>query len=172
MTKLLDYYFRNTLLYDILIGVVVCIIYSLYTLYSKEEILALPTDEDIKDIASETITIILTITGFVLTFLTIIITFKENVKKEQRFDCNSPDIQNIFYNSKLYPETVKHIKNTVKSLILSCVVIYMTRLFRYHNYELIYFSTLYGISILIVSIVKSLFIINKVIDFQSMKNQK
>lgn len=170
MTKLLDYYFRNTLLYDILIGIIVCITY--YTIYSKEEILTPPSDEDIKDIASETITIILTITGFVLTFLTIIITFKENVKKEQVFDCNSPDIQNIFYNSKLYPETVKHIKNTVKSLIISCVIIYMTRLFLYQNHEIIYFSTLYGISILIVSIVKSLFIINKVIDFQSMKDQK
>ncbi|GHE29130.1 hypothetical protein GCM10017764_09760 [Sphingobacterium griseoflavum] len=106
--------------------------------------------------------------GFVLTFLTIIVTFKES-SKEISTEKDITTIKEHFYNSTLYPETVKHIKNTLKSLIIASIFIYMGRIFVSENHVLLYYVSLYGIVVLLISILKSLYIISKVIDLQIAK---
>lgn len=164
--KLLDYYFRNTIAFDIIIGLLIC---SMYLWVNNEGILVLPNEDYVKNITSETVTILLTIIGFVLTFLSIIITFKEG--KSEYNNTDTTNVQTIFYKSRLYFETIKHIKNTIKSLMTSAIAIYLTRFIFFNNLKFIYLAALFGISILIISVVKSLFIINKVIEFQSQKSK-
>src|SRR5690606_28374955 len=92
-------------------------------------IILLPNADKIISITTDITNISLTISGFILTLLTVLITFKtsNNVKKIE-LDSDKPLFE-LFFATGLYFETTKHLKNCIKSLILISVLGFSLKIF-------------------------------------------
>lgn len=110
---ILDVYFRKPLFWDYIIASISSV--TIIILYSKNKI-SIPDVQDSYSLTGDLTNITLTLAGFILTILTVLITFKDN-SKETIEDENEPTF-NKFFNTDFYYETVKHLKNCIKSIII------------------------------------------------------
>src|SRR5690606_26011444 len=123
---LLNKYFQRPLFWDYSLCFLICII-SIY-LY-KKNILDLPPAADSISVTTDVTTISLTLSGFILTLLTVLITFKSGSHIKKIEPENSETIFNLFFASSYYFETIKHLKNCIKSLIFVAIVGFGIKLF-------------------------------------------
>ena len=108
-SKLLDRYYKRPVLYDILLNVlVICGLIGL----ERYDVFHFDFNEKSNDIA----TIGLTIAGFILTLLTILLTLKSNsILSSEKDELNAFE---IFLASDLYSKSVAILKNGVIILII------------------------------------------------------
>ncbi|MBZ4036347.1 hypothetical protein K6T82_16360 [Flavobacterium sp. 17A] len=165
---ILDKYFQRPIFWDYFLCYVFCSL-SIYLVY-KEKI-QLPTDNDTIAITSDITNISLTLSGFILTLLTVLITFKSgsNIKK---IESDSDDtVFNLFFASGYYFETVKHLKNCIKSLIFIAVIGFMIKLFLPLEYKSkAFFFNVPGLCIIILTISRCVLILNKVLELQQQEH--
>jgi hypothetical protein len=164
MKTLLNFYFRFPVKVDYCLIFILVFILNKYFFNCSYH---LPDNQSILEMASETITILLTLSGFILTFLTVLITFKLDVRKidEEDYDKMSPIEK--FCTTDLFFETTSHLKNAVKSIVFTSLTIYIIRVLSLDiGMVILYLSTIGGIVILILTILRSLFILDKILDLQ------
>jgi len=109
--SLLDRYYKRPSVYDLIITIVIII---LLVILEQKNIIKLDFDCESKTIAG----IGITISGFVLTILTILITLKSNelsIKEKKKKNNNS---FKIFLKSELYGQSINILKNGVLSLLI------------------------------------------------------
>lgn len=167
---ILNKYFRRPLFWDYSLCFIICIL-SIY-LYRKNKII-LPTASESISVTTDVTTISLTLSGFILTLLTVLITFKSgsNIKKIENE--NSETVFNLFFASSYYFETIKHLKNCIKSLIFIAVIGFGIKLFINQNFRIYaFFFNEIGLTIIILTIWRCLLILNKILDFQKEENDK
>ena len=112
-------YFEKPILWDycllVLINIILCFLVNC-------GILIIPEDEYSLSMTSDIANIGFTSAGFVLTFLTLLITFKSSSTISNETDYETDTLFNLFLTTGLYDETIKHLKNAVKSLIFMAMI--------------------------------------------------
>lgn len=164
---MLNHYFKRPLFWDYLISTITCITISLC---KKRFVIIFPKEEYVYSITSDLSTISLTLSGFILTLLTVLITFKSStgITKENYNEDNT--VFELFFASDLYFETVKVLKDCIKSLVFISVIGYTLKLainIVTHNF-LFYFNVL-SLIIILLTLSRSLFVLSKIIDMQKGK---
>ncbi|TSD63974.1 hypothetical protein FFF34_015540 [Inquilinus sp. KBS0705] len=161
---MINSYFRRPLVWDYTLALAVC--GTTYYLCHKN-ILILPKPQYTITTASDLSTIALTLAGFILTLLTVLITFKSGSSIDNRSKMDDHTVFEIFFATNLYFETVKHLKNCVKSLTIISVIGYSLKLFlNEDNHKYIYFFNVLGLIIIALTLWRSLLILTKIINLQ------
>lgn len=161
---MLDRYFRNPLLYDYSLGLLISI--SILYIYIRGYF-KLPKIEYTLSTSSDLSTISLTLAGFILTLLTILITFKAGSKIDKSVNPEKQTIFDLFFVTNLYFETTKHLKNCIKSLLFISVLGYSLKLLLSESLlKYLFFSNSLGLVILVLTLLRSLLILTRIIDLQ------
>lgn len=163
---ILDLYFRRPIFWDFLISLFLCIVsYYLF----KNGIIELPTKEETIAITTDITTISLTLAGFILTLLTVLITFKSSSPINIKKNGNEVDqtVFSLFFTSGYYFETVRHLKNCIKSLIFIAVFGFAIKLFLPATYKPnAFFFNVIGLGIILLTIWRCVLILSKVLELQ------
>lgn len=111
MSEILDKYYKRPILYDLILNfVIVGLLFSL----NNEGIIRLDFDENSTNVGS----VGLTISGFILTLLTILLTLKSNsIIKGEKVTSGS-NAFHVFLASDLYKKSISILKNGVIILLL------------------------------------------------------
>jgi len=161
---ILDKYFKRPILYDYLLSLIVAII--LFVIYNKE-IINLPKNERTISMTSDLANVGLTSAGFILTLLTVLITFKSSTKINKDNYKNDDSLFDLFFASDLYFTTVRILKNCIKSLILISVIGYSLKLGMPKDYlKYVFFYNVFGLIIISLTLYRCLLILTKVLKMQ------
>lgn len=161
---MVDRYFKRPLIWDYSFAIVLSV--GVMILYNKK-LIVLPKEEYIISIASDLSNVSLTLAGFILTLLTVLITFKSGSKVTKDSNNENDSLFELFFATDLYFQTVKHLKNCTKSLIVVTIIGYTFKLSLNQNcYYYIYFSNIFGLVIIILTLWRSLLILTRIINLQ------
>lgn len=161
---MLDQYFKKPIFWDYAIAsIVTCVAFILCNYH----LFLIPKEEYLISIASDLSTISLTLAGFILTLMTVLISFKASNETKKNNDAADLNLFEMFFNSKLYFQTVQFLKNGIKSLIFISVLGYVIKLlFNQGKYHLLYFYNYFGLVIIVLTLWRSLIILTKIIKIQ------
>lgn len=163
---MLDRYFKHPVFWDYVISffITVTVSYFLKMGYFK-----IPSTEHLYSTASDMSTISLTMAGFILTLLTVLISFKSTNKIDKQNIQENDKIFDIFFVSKLYFQTVVILKNAIKSLTLIALIGYLLKLTLNSDTLLImYFYCIFSISILLFTLWRSILILGRIVKMQEL----
>ncbi|MFS4457368.1 hypothetical protein [Maribacter sp. 2304DJ31-5] len=171
--NIFDYYFSRPVVWDLTI---VLAFMSLYFFLLRECLLILPDSDSINTLTLEVSNIAFTSAGFVLTFLTLLITFKvganvskEDIKKNQKekdADKKKINIFDIFLASDYYNETIRHLKNAIKVLIAIALIGYLLKLvFISLIDEVHHFFNIAGVVLISATLLRCLVVLTKILKF-------
>ncbi|RZK43055.1 MAG: hypothetical protein EOO90_05215 [Pedobacter sp.] len=162
--KILDLYFRIPILLDYSVSITICAL--AYKLRSVN-FLPLPKTEQIYSMSSDLTTIGLTLAGFILTFLTVLITFKaDNKVRADNYDPDAPVFE-LFFGSHLYFLTIGHLKNATKSLVVITVIGYIVTLVASEaSIGYLYYYNIIGITIITLTLWRCLLIVSNILKMQ------
>lgn len=134
-------------------------------------IIIYPDKDTLTSISSDLFTISLTIAGFVLTLLTILITFKSSTTTNKDSNPEKESLFNLFFATNYYFETVKHLKNAVKSLLLISISgFFIKLLITPHALIALFYFSAFGLVIIAITLARSLIILSKIIQLQKDKH--
>ena len=156
---ILDYYFRRPVFWDYLISIVVS--GSLLYCFTQLNII-IPKGSDSYSSTGDISNIAFTMAGFILTILTVLITFK---------DSTGENINNAFarfFNSGYYHQTVEYLKNCIKSIIIVAIVGFFLKIFipeDYRNY--LFFFNVFALLVTFLSIWRCILILSKILVLQN-----
>jgi RsiW-degrading membrane proteinase PrsW (M82 family) len=162
--RILDNYFKKPVFWDVIIAILLTVSIILFFDMLK---ISIPSSEVLYDLSKDISTIGFTSAGFVLTFLTIIITFRSNSEVTEKEIKESNKIFDLFFHSTLYFETVRHFKNCVKILVIVSMSGFILKLFNSMNIEFILFVYLiFGLIIIVSTLWRCVLIIGKILALQ------
>ena len=159
---ILDKYFKKPLLWDYLIAFIMAVI--TIVLHYKNKI-SLPNTQDSYSLTGDLTNITLTLAGFILTILTVLITFKDN--SVNKLEDENEQTFNKFFDTDYYYETVKHLKNCIKSIIIIAVIGFFFKLFLIDDFrKYCFFYNIFGLTVTILTIWRCLLILSNVLKLQ------
>lgn len=161
---ILDKYFKRPAFYDYAISIIAIAI--LYIAFYKS-VFELPKNERSLSMTSDLANIGLTSAGFILTLLTVLITFKSssNINKDNYSEDDS--LFDLFFASELYFMTVRILKNCIKSLIFISVFGYVLKLGLPKEYlKYVFFYNAFGLIIIALTLYRCLLILTKILKIQ------
>ncbi|MEY8850036.1 hypothetical protein AB9K26_14545 [Psychroserpens sp. XS_ASV72] len=163
-------YFNYAIIIDIIVSFTLCVICHFLLRY---KIIIIPETDILISTVSDIANIGFTSAGFVLTFLTLLVSFKsttEPIKNKSTLEETYSGISlfNLFLNSPLYKETIKHLKNGVKVLILIAIVGYISKICvsPAHTRVLFYYNII-GVSMIALVLWRSLLVLSGVLKVQN-----
>lgn len=169
--KVMDIFFVNPYVFDVIFSLfIVGVVYFL----DKNGIISICGIEDINKIISSVGVSCITLTGFVLTILTIVVTFKntEDSKKQKNIisDTDIADNQTkieLFFNSDLYYKTVRILQQSVSGLVFIFVLfVFMELFFKSLPKNLIVYTTIGGVIFTILIISRCIITLKLIINLQ------
>jgi len=161
---MIDLYYKRPLLYDYCIATLLNVI--LYILYTGDLIL-LPTKEINLGMATDVATIALTLAGFILTLLTVLITFKAGAKIPNSRNQEELPLFDLFFSTHYYYDTVALLKGAIKSLVFVSILGFSLKLIlRSDGLAYLFFCNVGGLVIIVTTLLRSLLILTKIVDLQ------
>lgn len=161
---ILDKYFRRPVFYDYLISIIVCA--TLYFLFYKG-IINLPDDKRSLSMTSDLANVGLTSAGFILTLLTVLITFKSSSRISKMKYSDNDSLFDLFFASDLYFITVRILKNCIKSLIIISVIGFALKLgIPKDNLKFVFFYNILGLIIIALTLYRCLLVLTKILKMQ------
>lgn len=161
---ILDIYFRRPIIYDYLISMVVG---GLLYLFIYNGLIHLPDEERSLSMTSDLANVGLTSAGFILTLLTVLITFKSSSSVSKKDYSDDDSLFDLFFASDLYFVTVKILKNCIKSLILISVIGFALKLgFPKEYLKYVFFYNVFGLIIIALTLYRCLLILTKILKIQ------
>ncbi len=160
---MIDLYYRRPVFWDYVISCLICV--GLAILW-KKGFITIPQKENLYSLISDLATIALTLAGFILTFLTVLISFKSSDKQK---DLNSQENSafEVFFSSEFYFVTVRHLNNAIKSLTLLSVAGYLLKLFVEQVLPgVLFFYDVFGIIVIFFTVWRCLAILSRIIKIQ------
>ncbi len=157
-------YFKKPVLWDYIISIALC---ATFFLLNKRCVVHLASKERSLSMASDISNIGLTSAGFILTLLTLLITFKSSSRlTKENYDPNEKLFQ-LFFVSDLYFNTVNILKNCVKSLIFISILGYSIKTLTPPDLLIytLYFNII-GLTIIGLTLWRCLFILTKILEMQ------
>lgn len=169
---MLDKYFHYPLLIDLLVSVLVSIGCFILLKYS---FISLPNSELLLSTTSDIANVSFTSAGFVLTFLTLLVSFKSSTKPFKKNNTKSLEdnykdetLFNLFLSSSLYNETIKHLKNGVKELIIVAISGYAFKLTLPLNFvEVLFYFNIIGLVLIALVLWRCLLVLSGVLKVQN-----
>lgn len=160
----MDSYFKNPIFWDSLFLVfmngVLC-----YLVYSG--ILLIPDNDYNLSMTSDISNVGFTSAGFVLTFLTLLITFKSSSVTTKNVNTENEKLFDLFLQTNLYDETIRHLKNAVKALIFMSIIGYCFKLLINPSYQfLTYYFNISGVFLTAITLWRCLIILTKILKMQ------
>lgn len=160
----LDILYKYPILVDTILGILFCVIIKLYE--SKYGYLSIYKSYDVS-ICSDLGAIGLTISGFLITIVTILVSFKTSSlidKTDLKKDSNS---FLIFISSPFYFQTVKFINKSVIILVILSITNYILKIFISTEYNYImFFTNIITVILILTTFSRSIYIINLIIKMQ------
>ncbi len=158
-----DAYFRMPLFWDYTAGTFMAgLVYYL----NSSGILIRPEANYLMSNISDLSTIALTLAGFILTLFTVLISFKAE-RENASVDPERETVFTIFFSTPLYFFTMMHLKNCIKSLVITSVVGFFLKLtLTPSQYLWLYLYNFFGLVILIMTLLRSLVILSKIVQIQ------
>lgn len=171
---MLDKYFNNAIIIDLLISTLISVLLFFLLTFS---IISLPSSELLLSTTSDIANVSFTSSGFVLTFLTLLVSFKGSIKplkkkKDMTLEDSYKDVTmfNIFLNSGFYDETIRHLKNGVKILIIVAIIGYLLKLTLPKGLvHFLFFFNVSGLVLIALVLWRSLMVLSGVVKVQSKK---
>ena len=161
---MLDKYFKRPLIWDYSFATVFLM---LVMFLHFKHYFNIPKDDHIFSTTSDLCNVGFTLTGFILTLLTVLITFKSSSKINKNTEVETESVFDLFFATGLYYETVKHLKNCVKSLIFVSVIGYFLKIIlSENNFQYLHFFNVFGLIIIVLTMIRSLLILTKIIHLQ------
>lgn len=166
--KIANIYFKSPILFD-------CLISALITVASlklvTKKIITIPTNEFILSSVSDIANISFSSTGFILTILTVLITFKAGSQKREKIE-NYDSPLDFFFQTPLYSITTHLLKNCIKSLIVIGLLGYILKIVTPLSCrEYLFFFLIFSLFILALTLMRCLLILNKVLMLQTKNNK-
>lgn len=159
-SKLLDHYYKRPLLYDLIINALVITIIIYLT---KSDIVDLKFDCESREIALLGITI----SGFILTMLTILLSLKSNSIGSKKKEKQTNSFK-IFLASKLYSKSVLILRNGVLTLlIISFFTLGFSVFFNSYYCDFGSYANLVCIIFILLVFLRSFYILNLIFKMQS-----
>ncbi|SDX38258.1 hypothetical protein [Flavobacterium degerlachei] len=164
MAKILDKYYNNPILYDY--SLCILIILSLQ-LGSERKLIKLPSGEFNFDFASDIGAIGLTISGFILTLITILISFKSSqILSDEKLKNDSSPFK-IFLSSKLYKRAIEILQKGVISLIIISFLIYFSKLILpKEESSYMFFLNITGLIIILTTFLRCYYVLGLILKMQ------
>jgi len=164
---MIDRYFRRPLVFDYSLAILICLV--LYFFYTKHWF-ELPKDDYSMSTTTDLSTIALTIAGFILTLLTVLITFKAASKIQNSSNNEDTPVFDLFFATSLYFQTTHLLKNCIKSLIFVALIGFSLKLLLNQCFiKYLFFSNVLGLIIIGMTLSRSLLILSKIIQLQKEK---
>lgn len=161
---ILDYYFKRPVLYDCIISTFIVLIVFLIQF---KFCLPLPKLERSISISSDLANVAFTAGGFILTLLTLLITFKSSSKISKENYSIDESVFNLFFASDLYFKTIRILKNCIKSLIIIAFIGYSLKLGLSKNIiEYIFHYNIFALCIIVLTLYRCLLILNEILKMQ------
>jgi len=161
---MIDLYFRRPVFWDYFLAFTFS---GAITLLWRKKLIVLPKEEHIYSVVSDLATISLTMAGFVLTLLTVLISFKSTTKRSTESITENDTVFEIFFSTALYFDTVKHLKNSIISLTLIAVLGYILKLaLNSQTFVILFVYDVIGITVVFLTLWRCLFILSKIIKIQ------
>ncbi len=167
---MLNKYFQFAVISDLIITTFLCIL--CYFLI-EAEVITVPKEEILMSTVSDVANIGFTSAGFVLTFLTLLVSFKSSLKplkkKKSLEDTYSRvSVFNLFLSSPLYIETIRQLKNGVKILILVAIVGYTLKICLNEEYlNFFFYYNIIGVCLISLVLWRSLLVLSGVLKVQN-----
>lgn len=169
MNNLMDKYYAKPIRFDFVIIVLICLVYKLLT--SKYHFSLLNDSEFVKAFTTDLLNTTISLAGFVLASLTIIVTFKDNTtaKKQSTSDQEASQSSGLelLFSSKHYSTIVKTFSTAVFLLLAGFVVLSLFKFF-FTKLPAYFGDYLLIISILIIalSVFRCVLLLYKIIKLQ------
>lgn len=161
---MVERYFKSPVLIDYLLSILITVI--LRHLYLTDAI-SLPEKDLSISMTTDLATISLTFAGFILTLLTILITFKVGAKIPTDENQDLIPLFDIFFASPLYYQTTTLLKNAVKSLIVIAMVGFLLKLIlRTNDLRYLFFYNISTIIIVTLTLWRNLTILSLILKVQ------
>jgi hypothetical protein len=158
---LLDWYFKRALIVDYSLSSFVSLVVYCCFLYYK---FSLPKVNVLLSMTGDLSTISLTFAGFILTLLTILITFKTGARIPTDENQHLIPLFDIFFSTPLYYKTVILLKNAIKSLIVIAMLGYLLKLvLRDCNLQLLFFFDIIAVCLITLTLWRNLTILNLIL---------
>ncbi len=165
MNTLLDKYFNRPVFWDYMLSSVIGILAYLSVEYFSW--IKIPNPETMFAVSTDLATIGLTCAGFLITLLTVLITFKTGSTITQKSDTNKKSIFELFFASDLYFQTVKHFKNGIKSLLFISVIGYLLKILMPKTlHEYLFYYNLPSLGIIVLTLWRATLILSQVLKMQ------
>lgn len=162
--KAIDKYYERPLLYDfILSGIIIAILFVLESVGK----IAIPEAKESAEFASDAGAIGFTISGFVLTFIAILVTLKSGqiVSGETLTNQSSPF--KIFLASGMYSQSIKILKTGVLSLIVVSLLLYVLKISLGGNcLKYIFYADVLCLIVILLTFLRCFYILDIIIKMQ------
>ena len=160
---MIDFYFRRPLLWDFILA---SFLSGFLTYIFCHNNLPMPDRDKLNSIVSDLSTISLTLAGFVLTLLTVLISYKSSFEDSKGTDGPKNTFQ-YFFATSFYFQTVRHLKEAILSLTIIALLGYVLKLTipDVKNFILFGFD-IYGVATVLFTLWRCLTILSKIIKLQ------
>ena len=156
---ILDIYFRKPVLWDYMISLIISVTLLYY--FVKDKIF-IPKDSDSYSLTGDISNVAFTLAGFILTILTVLITFKDSIGER------NDNVFAKFFNSNYYKPTVNYLKNCIKSIIVVAILGFFLKMFvieECRNY--LFFYNVFALIITFLSVWRCIIILSKILVLQN-----
>jgi hypothetical protein len=161
---MLDRYFKYPIITDATLGLTLNLV--LWYLFKGGKI-TLPEKSINISISTDVSTIALTLAGFVLTLLTVLITFKSAAKIPNEYNAFDTSVFDRFFSSSYYGRTIELLKGSIVMLICVSVLGFVLKLtLRDNCINYIFFSNCFGLLIIVTTLWRCLVILTNIVKLQ------
>lgn len=131
----------------------------------SNQIIYLPEKSDSYSLTGDLTNISLTLVGFIFTIVTVLITFKDNSNKN--VNTAEETVFKRFFDTPYYFETIKHLKNCIKSISFIAVIGLTLKIFLTDsNRCFLFYFNVFGLIIIMLTIYRCLLIFSKILELQ------
>ena len=164
--KITNLYFNNPFKWDCALSLLVVVV---VWILNKKQAISIPCDDFILSSVSDISNTSFSSAGFILTILTVLITFKAGSQRKEKIE-NYDSALDLFFQTSLYSTTTHLLKDCIKVLIVLGLVGYALKIVLPENLRIyIFFFIIFALFLLALTLMRCLLILSKVLALQTGK---
>lgn len=162
--KIIDTYYKHPVFYDYFLSM---ILIGIFLFLDDRFDLKIIESNLGNELSSDIGTVGLTVSGFILTLATILITFKSGqILSDENLDNQSSPFK-IFLGSRLYKQSINVLKYGVLSLVAISILIFVLKIFSGNlNPKISLFANIVGLVIISTTFIRCFYVLNIILKMQ------
>lgn len=164
MNKLINIYLKSPIFIDFIISSIISgAIYYLACIL----VIKIPNLKFLQNLLSDLATIAFTSTGFILTILTVLVTFKANSKRQNSIK-EYDSALSLFFYTPLYPMSTSILKNSIKILLVVALASFLTKAFSLEiQIEFLFAIIIYPLVLITMALLRCVMLLSKILKLQN-----